>query len=968
MYDRKSIRIVAGGLNLSQPSDTIDDSEATELLNFSTDSNGSLKSRKGHTLRYTVGGRAAQMTRALGKLVIAAGGNVYADGAVIIAGVSSDLCGLVGFRDFLWACSAAAQRKSDGSNDWRWIPEAPTGKPTIKPASPTETVVDDFTGGWTVDPAGDENYNQGTLQINSQSDTVYSATKGAANDLYTGFSLDDVFRIRIWCKQWSKVEGLTFQIDVNDGTFTKDFYSAVMKKADINGGHKEEVTFYLRKRPLGVDQAAKDKKRYGHFERVGTTPEKDYRSVGTLRVKVEFNDTTKLRFEEWTMVGDVDNTLEGDDFVVYYTYTTAAGHESNRSDPSDPITVNRTGIDVSAMVASPDPQVTGQNVYLTGGTLQVVLRANANTPVSGATYNIRKGDDELLDDDLELENDHDDPPAATGLIGPYYDRLIAFGGSKIYWSHQSKPYAFAGPTLLDGDWVGADEGVGSLMAATMRSGSILFYGTNGVALLQGDPGGDSAFHRTAMQGGIQSPQGVVQTPRGDFANFSQGVYAFGGDSGDALSKKIETVFKDGGFNLERAALGYSTDVLWVSDGSMTYVLDLLTARWFRDSRDFSCFYNDGGSLVAVTSSGDVLDLNSGATDAGAAIPVAYKSKAFDCGILDNEKTFEDFTIWANTGGSTLTITAFLNDGEDDGFTVALGSISSGSKERFVLQFNAALANIPLTDAQAIKARNCAIRITGSVSSECVIHEMMLNFYVEAREAKSWDSDEKDFGTNKMKICREVYTDLHNPAAAQFIIQTDQPGFEMVTRDSSYSFAPSITRRGEPYVLPSDVMGHNLRFLLNGEDFRHYGMRALIQVIGTFLHGSRGQYWDSDVLDFGVEQVKLIKEVQIDYSGSSGVFNIKTDLPGNAMESRGNASFPSVTTEQSIKVRLPDGIKGRLFQFRYTPDGDTRIEAIRVFIKILGIPNASPWTWMSLDVEKTTDGRWMDVFLEPDSVG
>lgn len=956
-YERRSIRIVAGGLNLSAPSDVIDDSEATELLNFSTDSNGSLKSRKGHTLRYAVGGRAVQMTRALGKLVIAAGGNIYADGAVVIAGVSSDLCGLVGFRDFIFAMSSAAQRKSDGSNDWRWLPEAPTGKPTIKPASPTETVIDDFTGGWTVDPAGDENYNQGTLQINSQSDTVYSATKGAGSDLYTGKSLDDVFRIRIWCKQWSKVEGLTFQIDVNDGSFTKDYYTAVMKKADINAGHKEEVTFYLRKRPLGVDAAAKDKKRYGHFERIGTTPEKDYRSVGMLRLKVEFNDTTKLRFEEWTMVGDEDNTLEGDDFVVYYTYTTAAGHESNPSDPSGPITVNRTGIDVSDMQPSPDPQVTGQNVYLTGGTLQAVLRANANTPVSGTTYNIRKGDDELLDDDLELENDHDDPPAVGGLIGPYYDRLIAFGDSKVYWTHQGKPYAFAGPEKLDGDWVGADEGVGSLMAATMRSGSILFYGTNGVALLQGDPGGDPAFHRTAMQGGIQSPQGVVQTPKGDFVNFSQGIYAFGGDSGDVLSKKIETIFKDSGFNLGRAALGYSTDVLWVSDGSVTYKLDLLSGRWFQDSRQFSCFYNDGGSLVAVTAGGDVLDLDSSASDAGASFPVAWTSKDFDCDLHSDEKRFGDFDLWANTGGATLTVTTFLTDPDQ---TVALGTITSSGEEHFIFPFNA--------NGEGVDARRCRIRITGNVTEGCVIHSMILWYYPKAREGKSFDTGELDCGTHRMKRLLELVLDADNPASAIVTVKSDRPQ-PMATR-TTLALDATTDRRMQPLVIDptSELIGRLFRIVPHGDDLLVYGGKLLFQAYGTYIEGSEGEYYYSGPQTLDTERVKLIHEAELIYAGAGGTFSLETDLPGNALAVRGSADFPTIPGLQSVKIRCQDGVKGREIAVRVTTTGGGRIEKIRLNVKMVGEPAVTSWHWIELPLAGTQEAVWQDIGFGPDQPG
>ncbi len=956
-YEKKPIRILSGGLNLLYAGDKIADDDAQELTNFSTDSFGALRSRKGHALRYSLGAAAVSAVKALGSLWIAAGGSVYKNGAATIAGLSTDV-GLAAWKDFVWAMSEADQRKSDGSNDWDWIPEAPIGQPTAKPATAVETEVVDFTGGFSVDPSGDENYTPGFLQIAAQSETEYTATKDVSLDLYTGYSLDDVFRITVWCKQWKKVNGLTFQIDVNAGDFITDYYTAEMKQADINAGKKEEVTFYLRKRPMGVDQAALDKNRYGHFSRIGTTAEKDYRSCVKVRVKVDLNDATKIYFREWVLVGDAENTLEGDDFRVYYTYTTAAGHESNPSESSEPITVNHTGIDVSEMVASGDPQVTGQNVYVTGGTLGHVYRANGNTPVVGTTYQIRATDDDLTNDNLQLEDDHDDPPQVGGLIGPYFGRLIAFGASKFYWSHIDKPYAFAGADLLDGDWSGVEEGVGNLLAATMRPGMLWLYGTDGVVVVQGDPGdNNSAVHRAAVRMGVQSRQGVAQSPKGDFAVMHRGVYAFNGDSAELLSKRIQPVFDS--FDAEAAAVGYFNDVLWVSNGSVTYKLDLATGRWFKDSRGFSLFTLDGADFVGVTLSGDVLTLETGTDDAGASFPVAFKSKAYDAGLLDNEKVWEDLTFWADTGGASLSLTAYLNDGQDDEFTVALGVISSSAEERFVLQFNA---------AEGVTARTCAIRVTGDVSGECLLHDLALNWYPKAREGKSFDTAEQDYGTHKMKILREVVLDLDNSEEVAITLKSDRPE-PMANRSTDLVVAATSDRRMEPVVFTGDdILGRLFRLVLNGEDFRCYGGKVLFQVIGTYIEGDKDEYYLSDPMDFGTERIKLVREMELIYAGAGGTITLETDLPGNALATRGTGDFPSVTSEQSIKIRVPDDIKGRLLRVRVTSAGGLRIEAIRLFMKFVGFPNATPWQWYDIPVQSTQDAIWAEAGFPPDAMG
>lgn len=962
MYKKDVKRILSGGLNLLTSADVLNEDDAQQLLNIAYDSMGSLRSRRGHTTRFSVGARPVAMIKGLGGVIVAAGGSVYKDGAAIIGGVSSDVVGLAAWKDFVWAMSTADQRKSDGASDWRWIPEAPTDAPTIAPASEVSTPIVDFAGGFTVDPSGDENYDSGGLEIVPTQDTVYSAVKDVALDLGTGHSLDDVHKITVWAQKWKRINEIIFEVDVNGGDFTTDYYTARMSKKIIKGARKEAITFYLRKRPQEVDVAAEDKKRYGWFDRIGQTANKDWSSIAAVRIKIDFAAHTTVRIESWSVVGDAENTIEGDDIGVYYTYTTDAGHESSPSPKSNLITVNRSGVAVTEMVASGDAQVTGQNVYLTGGTLGTVLRVNTD-PIVGTTYNIIKTFEDLTALNLPLEIDHDDPPATTGLIGAYFGRLVAFGASEIFWTALNKPYAFPGSDSEFGNHTKVDESVGTLKAATMRPGMMWIYGDAGVIVLQGDPDDLAAsIHTAGAQMGVRSPNGVAKSPRGDYANMSEGVHLFSGDGAQKVSAKIQPVFK-GGFDPESAAVGYRDEVVWISDGSVTYRYEQSTDRWFQDSRLFSCFLNDGTALLGGLVNGDIVELESGFTDNGSAFAIAYKSKAFDVGILDNEKTWEDFTIWVDSNGAALTVTAYLNDGEDDAFTVVLGVINSTSKERFVLQFN---------DAFGVKARNCAIGVTGSVSSECIIYEMALNYYIEAREAKSFDSDEMDFGTHKMKLVRKVYADIDSIAAATLTLLTDQPGFEMAVRDTGV-FGASTTRHGDLIVFEQDFLAHNSRYVLDGEDFRLYGMRALIQIIGTYLHGSKGEFWKSDPLDFGTERVKLMKELEVVYSMTSGSAQLKmeTELPSGALaEVTGSPFTLSSTggTEQTRKIRLAGPTKGRLSQFTVTPTGDIRIEAIRVFFKIGGTPNATGWEWYPLPVEPTQDAIWSDVFIAPDEPG
>src|SRR6185436_12134334 len=101
-------------------------------------------------------------------------------------------------------------------------------------------------------------------------------------------------------------------------------------------------------------------------------------------------------------------------------------------------------------------------------------------------------------------------------------------------------------------------------------------------------------------------------------------------------------------------------------------------------------------------------------------------------------------------------------------------------------------------------------------------------------------------------------------------------------------------------------------------------------------------------------------------GTARMF-ISTDLPGNAIVTRGIAIFPATLGEQSIKIKLPGTIKGRLFQFRFEPTVDCRVEAIRVFMKMIGLPNATSWGWIELPLEKTQDAIWQNLTFSQDQV-
>jgi len=961
-YEKQTVKFVAGGINVLLPGDQIDDSEAQVCKNFSFDSAGALRSRKGHTLRFSAGATVVAMTRALGGVWAAAGGSVLFEGSAIITGVSSDLVGLVGWMDFLWAMSAGGQQKSDGSSNWQWLAVPPTDKPAADTTTESTIQVVDFSAGFSVTPSGDESYAP-TLELIATSSVVYSATKTISADFATGGTLDDIFRIRVFCKQWNAVNALAFDIDVNDGSFTLDYYTGYMAAKDIQEGGRDTVTFHIRKRPLDVDSGAKDKKRYGYMLRIGQTPSKNYSTAVAVRVKADMNAKTTIRWDSWELIGDSGHPIEGDDIQWYYTWTTDAGHETDPSPISDPITINRGAGALTNIGVSVDSQITKVNFYRTGGNLGAVYETPDSPKLNGVTdYTDGNADDDLTNLNIQLEDDHDQPPVVGGLIGPFFGRLIAFGGNKYYWSHLNKPYAFRGPLLADGDWEAVDETVGDLLAATMQPGVIWMYGQAGVLVIQGDPGAISgSVFQSSCKMGIASANGVAQGPNGDGAVMNDCFALFNGGAAQILSKKVDPVFKGDApfskFDASSAAVGYRNGIFWASDGSVTYKYEMATDRWMEDTRTFTCFYNDIDSLLGATTAGDVVELESGYSDIDGAIEVTYLSKAFNGGMIDNEKRWEDFTIWADCGSEVLTVEAVTDAG-----TVALGTITGDG--RFVLRFSSV--------GEGFDARTCAIQITGTVSSEVIIYKMALNYYIIAREGKAYDTAEFSPGGGKMCRLREMVFDIYNSAIADVTVKSDRPE---PTADRTTGLTISLTsdRRWEPVVIAQDVkvIGRLFRLVLYGTDLRCYGGKALFQVYGTYLEGAKGEYYLSDALDFGSERVLMVKWIEITYdSSSTGTFELESDggVRGGSFETLNTFDLAETDGEEAVILDCTGTYKGHLWRVMVTPAGNMRIESIRFWGKYIGRPNATTWEWMPLPVTPTQPAVWNELKFNQDQPG
>jgi hypothetical protein len=1090
-YSLLERKLLSGSVNWLPAGDQIPDEDAQAMSNFKVDQAGRIVSRLGHTAVVSPGSSINRIHANGSNRYSGAGTALFRGGSSVTTGFDGNPLGLVGWKGYEWVMNRSKQGKDSGSAFSSWIPTAPVGAPTVTVNAILSTTLDNFeaASGWTpstglalTDDAVNVQQGTNSMKCSVATGGIYTATKNASLNLnsvggQTG-SDDDKFAVWIRCSDFTQLNGVRLLVDVSSsaGSFG-DYYRAELQRKKIKQARGNWLHLEIKRTATGntVDEGLsqtdilKDLILNAYsFERFGSTAGRDWSTVTSLRLEIDAAGPVDVWVDSWIVFGSAVGSIEGDDIGYYYTYTTTDGIESNPSPESTLKTFNRQSAGV-AVTASAEAQVSGINVYRTGGTLGNVYRINttvyANTT---ATITDQHTDNDLTDLDLVMETDNDNPPAASGLIGPHFGRLIAFSSAanvnRFWWSKQNR-FPFPGSASAVGNWADVGNSGEAILAMTQHNRVVHIYKTASIWRMVGDPDDSSGVvEPTRAKFGIVGAKAVCKAEGGDYIACPEGIYFFNGDTATKISQKIDPVFKGQTVTLASGVtispisdktticMEYESGVLTVSyDNTASVVYDVESHRWGQDSRGWSALYYDGSVLYGGTSAGAILQLKSGTTDAGSSIAVIYQSRYEDCGLPDAQKTFEDFEIECDRGGATLTVTAYLDNG---GSNVALGTISTGSgRTKYKLQFNTGAGQ---------KATNVSIRVTGSTSTGITIFGLWLHYFPEARAGRSFDTDEQDFNLKGVKLIRQWEMDLDNAGTVNLNILSDLPGNAMASRETP-TVAAGTTRRVVAKMLASQYKGYLHRLNLSSSaDLSLYGLRAEVKPLGDYVVAA--EIWNSDELTFGSNKVKGARAIKIDLENSatvtvrvysdlpggtlalrdtvsitstgvrrvleiplgaeregylfevtatstadwviyslevetreigeyiaagsgkiydSGILNLETervklfreieldlrsaatvtgtfltDLSGGTVTSRLSSTIATTSSNRkTVKIRVPGTVKGRLFQWTGSSSADFVLYAARLFVKMIGEPNATPWHWVEFPVTRTAQGVW-----------
>jgi hypothetical protein len=260
----------------------------------------------------------------------------------------------------------------------------------------------------------------------------------------------------------------------------------------------------------------------------------------------------------------------------YVTYVTARGYESNPSPATDELTL--AGVPGNQYPAGPagggtltipacdDPQVIGFNVYRLGGLLPVpyqVLsylwpdwtvnpwdRTERTFYDEGIWYDgeIQHWPDApyLMERGVVMEDDHDPPPAAFGLAGPYFERLLAFNSvlhpNRVWYTPSMMPWYFRGSASDDGDWFDVGEEAEPIYAVSVKPHMCLIYKAHSIWRLLGDPE-DGQLEQLTSHAGLRGPRAFAPHGVVDYILANEGLHLVGGDRLYKITDKIDPIFK-----------------------------------------------------------------------------------------------------------------------------------------------------------------------------------------------------------------------------------------------------------------------------------------------------------------------------------------------------------------------------------------------------------------------------------------
>lgn len=499
------------------------------------------------------------------------------------------------------------------------------------------------------------------------------------------------------------------------------------------------------------------------FQRVGSEST-TWADVAAFRVVVEATEcgAVNVNIDDGKMVGGVSFRLKGDyDWRYVYRYSVTGTISPLSPTAGSVTTVTRNRADV-LITFSTDPQVDFVDIYRRGGTLpgQYLFVDSIANGVGTTTFNDGAGDLVLGE---QIDTDQIDIPSTSGVIAIHQNRSWmddSANPDRLIFSRRIKV-----EEIVSSGFIVASQGGDRVRRPFAYNDQLYCFTDRTIYRIVGsDP---STFQplQTGAQRGLFSRFALILGAGVIFFRAYDGIYAFTGSGrAEKLTEKIDTLFE--GFSVEgfdpiddseaeSERLGFFDNKLYFAytDTSAVrreIVYDFVTQRWEPSDRPATSYLllDDLGEFQSGDSSGFVFQRETGNQDDGSDIVFDLRMKFYDFGAKQEEKTFTEIIVDADTAGQPVTVTAHFNNGET---SVVLGTLNTATRDQI---------HFPVNGGIGTDARNCSIALTGDNGAVRMrFYKVIYNFWVEPRTQLKTATDWDDYGSPKRKFLRELIIEL-----------------------------------------------------------------------------------------------------------------------------------------------------------------------------------------------------------------
>lgn len=548
--------------------------------------------------------------------------------------------------------------------------------------------------------------------------------------------------------------------------------------------------------------------------------------------------------------------------TYYVTFSTALDEESNPSNAVTVTSLSNSKVTVT-LPGGADASVTKWNVYRADGGLTAPYRVNSSPIAIGTGSYVDYGDvGHSQDDDsvarlgLALEVDHDPAPNAHGLAGPYFERLLAWKDDKLWWTPTSRPWYFRGSGTADGDWVQVGMAGEKIIAVIIHPRTAHIFKENSIWRLNGDPD-TGTLELITPNYGLIGEEAWAQTPMGDAFQTANGIYLFNGDTVKEISPQLRPIFRGESVKVTPSltirpadktqfannAMGYRLGKLYYSyqvSSAVTLALicDLESGRWTFGPGGVNAYCDEGQTGYLVTGDGTSM-LGRMESSAHNSYPVSFYSRYYNFNLPENDKTFIDLVMEANTQGTSLTVNAYFNGGDT---TTPLGIMNTSALAQHTFQFPEATN----------RARSVAIGFYGQTQTgPLIVARMLLHYYVHPRLAQTFDTQATDLGDPRVKTIDDLEFDIDTQSACAVTLYGALPGDQLAVKYTG-TIAAAAARRKVRMMIPKPfVDALLLRLVVTGAGFNLYGARIRARGIGEYIVGATGDVWAPLEVSLGV---------------------------------------------------------------------------------------------------------------------